>query len=185
GGESGRFPAVHRLLKEHQVEVVMAGDMHYFEHYQETYQAGGKARTMHHFVNGGGGAYIVVGLPFDWPATPALPVWTYYPRKDAITTKLDAQTPVWKQPLWLWVKHFSGWPLSGYILSAAFDHNKAPFFQSFVEVQVRSSKNEVGLIPHSANGPLRWRDLENFGALMPAGKTANDFVEFVIKMPPR
>jgi uncharacterized membrane protein HdeD (DUF308 family)/3',5'-cyclic AMP phosphodiesterase CpdA len=184
-GESAPFTAIHRLLKEHQVEVVMAGDMHYFEHYQETYQAAGKTRTMHHFVNGGGGAYIVMGLPFDWPATPALPVWTYFPRKDAVTAKLDAQTPVWKMPLWLWVKHFSGWPFSGYIMSAAFDHTKAPYFQSFVEVQVRNSKDEVALIPHGANGPLRWRELENFRALMPAGKTEDDHVEFTIKMPPR
>jgi uncharacterized membrane protein HdeD (DUF308 family) len=185
GGESAAFTAVHRLLKEHQVEVVMAGDMHYFEHYQETYQAGGKPRTMHHFVNGGGGAYIVVGLPFDWPATPALPVWTYYPRKDAVTAKLDAQTPFWKMPLWLWVRDLSGWPFSGYILSAAFDHTKAPFFQSFVEIQVRNSKNEVAFLPHSANGRMRWRELENFQALMPAGKTADDLVEFIIPMPPR
>ena len=185
GGEIESITAVHRLLREHQVEVVMAGDMHYFEHYQETYKAGGKARTMHHFVNGGGGAYVVVGLPFDWPPTPALPVWTYFPRKDAVTAKLDAQTPVWKRPLWLWVKHFSAWPLSGYIMSAAFDHNTAPFFQSFVEVQVRNSKDEVRLLPHGANGRLRWRELENFQALMPAGKTADDPVEFIIKMPPR
>jgi hypothetical protein len=53
-------------------------------------------------------------------------IWTYFPRKDAIVTKLDAQTPLWKMPLWLWVRDFSGWPFSGYILSAAFDHNKAP-----------------------------------------------------------
>jgi hypothetical protein len=185
GGESEPFTAVHRLLHENQVEVVMAGDMHYFEHYQETYQAGGKTRTMHHFVNGGGGAYIVMGLPFDWPAEPDLPVWTYYPRKDAVTAKLDAQTPVWKMPLWLWVRDLSGWPLSGYALSAAFDHTKAPYFQSFVEVQVRNSKDQVALIPHSANGPLRWRELENYRALMPAGKTADDPVEFTIPMRPR
>src|SRR5262249_39260762 len=145
-------------------------------------QAEGKTRTMYHFVNGGGGAYIVVGLPFDWPSKPALPVWTYYPRKDAVTAKLDAQTPFWKMPLWLWVRNFSAWPFSGYIMSAAFDHNKAPFFQSFVEVQVRNSKNEVCLLPHGANGRLRWRELENFRALMPAGKTADDHVEFTINM---
>jgi hypothetical protein len=185
GGESEPFTALHRLLREHEVEVVMAGDMHYFEHYQETYRAAGKTRTMHHFVNGGGGAYIVMGLPFDWPAKPDLPVWTYFPRKDAVTAKLDAQTEIWKMPLWLWVRDFSGWPLSGYILSAAFDHTKAPYFQSFVEVQVRNSKDEVALIPHGANGPLRWRELENYRALMPAGKTGDDHVEFLIKMPPR
>jgi uncharacterized membrane protein HdeD (DUF308 family) len=185
GGESAPFTALHRLLREHQVEVVMAGDMHYFEYYRETYQAKGNARTMHHFVNGGGGAYIVVGLPFDWPARPDLPVWTYFPRKDAVTAKLDAQTPAWKMPLWLWVKHFRAWPLSGYIMSAAFDHNKAPFLQSFVEVQVRGSKGEVRLLPHGANGRLRWRDLENFRALMPPAKSDADLVEFIIKLPPR
>ncbi len=183
--ESEGFSAVHRLLREHQAEVVMAGDMHDFEHYQEKYEANGKDRTMHHFVNGGGGAYIVVGLPFDWPRTPDLPVWTYFPRKDAIIAKLDAQTPIWKMPVWLWVKYLSGWPFSGYILSSAFDHNKAPYFQSFMEVQVHNSKDEVRLLPHAANGQLRWRDLENFEALMPAGKGADDPVEFIIKMPPR
>jgi uncharacterized membrane protein HdeD (DUF308 family) len=182
GSDPEPFTAIHQLLKEQQVEVVVAGDMHWFEHYQETYQAAGKTCTMHHFVNGGGGAYIVVGLPFDWPSTPDLPVWTYYPRKDAIIDKLDGQTPFWKMPLWLWVKHFSAWPFSGYIMSAAFDHNQAPYFQSFVEIQVLNSKDEVHFLPHSASGRLRWRDLENFQALMPAGKTANDYVEFIVKM---
>lgn len=184
-GESTPLTAIHRLLREHRVDVVMAGDMHFFEHYQETYPANGKPRTMHHFVNGGGGAYVCVGMPFDWPQKPDAPVWTYFPRKDAIIDKLDAQTEFWKMPLWLWVKHFSGWPFNGYIMSAAFDHNKAPFFQSFVEVQVRNSRDEVSFLPHGANGRLRWGDLENYQALLPEGKTADDLVEFVVKMPPR
>ncbi len=188
-GETKSFTELHRLLKQHQVDVVMAGDMHYFETYQEPYKVGAKAKTMYHFVNGGGGAYMVVGLPFDWPQqadAPADPkAWTYFPRKDAVISKLDAQTPFWKMPLWLWVKHAGGWPFSGYILSAAFDHTRAPFFQSFVEVQVRNSKDEVVFIPHGATGPLRWRDLENFRALLPAGKAESDPVEFVIRMPPR
>jgi uncharacterized membrane protein HdeD (DUF308 family) len=184
-GESAAFTAIHRLLKEHQVEVVMAGDMHDFEHYQETYQAAGKTRTMHHFVNGGGGAYIVVGLPFDWPQTPDASPWTYFPSRDAVITKLDAQTPVWKMPLWLWVKHFSAWPFSGYIMSAAFDHTKAPFFQSFVEVQVLRSKGEVHFLPHAATGRLLWRELENFRAFKPAEKSADDPVDFIVPMPRR
>jgi uncharacterized membrane protein HdeD (DUF308 family) len=185
GGDTAPFTAIHHLLRKEHVEVVMAGDMHYFEHYQEFYEDKGSKHTMEHFVNGGGGAYIVVGLPFDWPRTPDLPVWTYFPRRDAVTEKLDAQTPTWKMPLWLWVKHYSAWPFTAYIMSAAFDHNKAPYFQSFVEVQVRNSKNEVCFVPHSADGPLRWRDLENFRSLMPAKKTENDPVEFIVKMPPR
>ncbi len=179
------FTAIHHLLRKEHVEVVMAGDMHYFEHYQEPYEDKGSKHTMEHFVNGGGGAYIVVGLPFDFPKTPDLPVWTYFPRKDFVTEKLDAQTPTWKMPLWLWVKHFSAWPFTAYIMSAAFDHNRAPYFQSFVEIQVRNSKDEVRFIPHSADGPLHWRDLENYQALMPPGSNADNEVAFVVKMPPR
>jgi uncharacterized membrane protein HdeD (DUF308 family) len=185
GGETASLTAIHRLLREHQVPVVMAGDMHLFEFYQETYSAEGKTRTMHHFVNGGGGAYICVGVPFDWPKKTDASPWTYFPRKDAIIDKLDAQTPFWKMPLWLWVKHFSAWPFNGYIMSAAFDHNKAPYFQSFVEVQVLNSKDEVRFLPHSANGRMRWRELENYQALMPEGKTADDLVEFIVKMASR
>lgn len=184
-GEVEPFTAVHRLLRGHKVEVVMAGDMHYFEHYQEQYESRGKPRTMHHFVNGGGGAYMCVGLPFDWPRNPDAPIWTYFPRKDAVIAKLDAQTPTWKMPLWLWVKHLSAWPFTGYTMSAAFDHNQAPYFQSFVEVQVLNSKNEVRFLPRGAYGRLRWRELENYQALMPSEKTADDFAEFVIKMAPR
>jgi len=43
----------------------------------------------------------------------------------------------------------------------------------------------VAFLPHGASDRLRWRELENFRALMPAGKTADDSVEFIIKMPPR
>ena len=74
---------------------------------------------------------------------------------------------------------------TGVDLSAAFDHNKAPYFQSFVEVQVLNAKDEVHFLPHGANGRLRWHELENFQALIPAGKAEADFVEFIIKMPPR
>jgi hypothetical protein len=52
-------------------------------------------------------------------------------------------------------------------------------------VALRNSKGKVALIPHGANGPLRWRELENYRVLMPAGKTADDHVEFLIKMPTR
>jgi hypothetical protein len=41
----------------------MAGDTHYFEHYREPYEAEGTTRTMYHFVNGGGGAYMSIGTP--------------------------------------------------------------------------------------------------------------------------
>src|SRR5262249_10487310 len=49
GAEVAPFAAIHQLLREHRVPVVMAGDTHYFECYQEHYQADGATRTMYHF----------------------------------------------------------------------------------------------------------------------------------------
>lgn len=185
GAETEPFAAMHRLLREHQVEVVMAGDTHYFEHYRETYGAEGRPRTMYHFVNGGGGAYLSIGTPLDWPAQPAVPDGAFFPRKDFLIDKLDRETPAWKMPLWQWVKRLKGWPFTAETLAGAFVYNKAPYLQSFVEVRVESSKDQVRLIPHGANGPLRWRDLDTFGAVQPAGKTDDDPVEFVIPMRPQ
>jgi uncharacterized membrane protein HdeD (DUF308 family) len=177
------FGAIHNLLRDHRVDVVMAGDKHYFECYQEPYEADGETRTMHHFVNGGGGAYMSIGTPLDWPREPAVPNCAFFPRKDFIIDKLDRETPMWKKPLWAWVKRLHAWPLTVESVSAAFLYNRAPYLQSFVEVRVENSKDQVRLIPHGASGPLRWRELETFGALMPVGKTGEDPVEFVVPMP--
>jgi uncharacterized membrane protein HdeD (DUF308 family) len=183
GAEVAPVAAIHQLLREHQVPVVMAGDTHYFECYQEHYQADEKPRTMYHFVNGGGGAYMSIGTPLDWPKQPAVPDCAYYPRKDFIIDKLDRETPAWKMPLWLWVKHLQGWPLTAESMAGAFLYSQAPYLQSFVEIRVENSKDQVRLIPHGANGHLHWHELETFGALAPIGKTSQDTVEFVIPMP--
>jgi hypothetical protein len=160
----------------------MAGDTHYFEHYLEAYHAGGRTSTMHHFVNGGGGAYMSIGTSLDWPRSPALPDCAFFPRTDVLIDKLDRETPAWKVPLWQWVKHLRAWPFTSEALAGAFDYNHAPFLQSFVEVRVEGSKDQVRLIPHGANGPLRWRELEIFGSVMPAGNTGDDPVEFIVPM---
>jgi hypothetical protein len=67
-------------------------------------------------------------------------------------------------------------------MAGAFLYNRAPYVQSFVEVRVENTRNQVRLIPHGATGPLRWRDLETFGEVVPAGKAGEDAVEFVIPM---
>ena len=48
------FAALHALLREHDVAIVMAGDTHDLEYYAE--RTAGSSKTAHHFVNGGGGA---------------------------------------------------------------------------------------------------------------------------------
>ena len=60
-----------------------------------------------------------------------------------MTRKIEAQTPWWKRPAWWWTRQFGAWPFTAEWLSAAFDYNVAPFFQSFVEVKVERSANRV------------------------------------------
>jgi predicted phosphodiesterase len=176
GADDEEFARVHDLLKAHAVDVVMAGDTHDFEYYKE--EPGGGGRPMYHFVNGGGGAYLSIGTALAWPKRPPATECGFYPRADALRAKLEAGTPAWKRPLWLWVKHFAAWPSSPETLSAAFDYDRAPFFQSFMEARVEGSANRVRFWLYGANGRLRWRDLYVHGERLPNGQNENDLVEF-------
>jgi hypothetical protein len=185
GAAGDAFAALHRLLRRHRVDVVMAGDTHDLEYYREAYQEGAEPRAIAHFVNGGGGAYLSIGTALAWPARSPVPDAAFYPRGDAVVSKLDREVSWWKRPIWLWVKHLGGWPSTPEFLSAVFDFNAAPFFQSLVEVQVAASSDTVRLVPHGVHGPLRWRDLQIHGQVMPAAARPDDEVAFVLPMPPR
>lgn len=150
------FAALYDRLERAGARVLMAGDTHAFEHYLP--QTSGP--PIHHFVNGGGGAYLSIGGALAWPEKAPTSSWEFYPPSDALRAKLDAETPAWKQPMWMWVKTFGAWPVSSETLSAMFDFNQSPFFQSFMEIRVERSKNRVVLALHGTNGPLRWRDLQ-------------------------
>ncbi len=175
------FAALHALLREHDVAVVMAGDTHDLEYYAERRE--GASRTVHHFVNGGGGAYLSFGTALAWPAQPVTDAWAFYPATAQVIGKIDATTPRWEWPAWSWTKRFGAWPFSAEWLSAAFDVNAAPFYQSFVEVRVEPSAGRVRLLPYGVHGRLRWADLQTSPDLRPAGVTPDSPVEWVVQMP--
>jgi hypothetical protein len=177
-----KFAALYRLLASHNVRIVMAGDTHDFEYYRENIGTNGSTRKMHHFVNGGGGAYLSIGTALDFPEEPAVGVWAFYPRTDDLRSKLDAEMPIWKQPFWYWIKWFKAWPFSIEALSGLFDFNHAPFFQSFMEVRVERSKKRVVLILNGVHGSLHWRDLQTGGTLIPPGAALDDPAEFIVPM---
>jgi 3',5'-cyclic AMP phosphodiesterase CpdA/uncharacterized membrane protein HdeD (DUF308 family) len=178
------FAALHGLLRDHGVAIVMAGDTHDLEYYAEPDASTAPSRIMHHFVNGGGGAYLSFGAALAWPARPATDAWAFYPPPDAVTAKIQANLPPWKRPLWWWTRRFAAWPFSVEWLSAAFDDNVAPFYQSFMEVRVEASSDRVRLWPIGVNGRLRWAELRTSAGLVPPGACAADLVEWVIPMPP-
>jgi uncharacterized membrane protein HdeD (DUF308 family)/3',5'-cyclic AMP phosphodiesterase CpdA len=181
------FTILHDLMREYRVEIVMAGDTHDLELYIERYQADGAERVMHHVVNGGGGAYLSSGTALAWPASPAVLQWAFHPSTAALTAKIDFHTPRWKWPFWVWTKRFGAWPFSVEWLSAAFDYNVAPFFQSFIEVRVEPSAGRVRMLPWGVHGRLRWSDLQASPGWRPAGRAPDELVGIVIPMrePPR
>ena len=176
------FAALYRLLEDHDVRIAMAGDTHDFEYYAARTSREGAMQVMHHFVNGGGGAYLSIGTALDFPKHPATPDWAFYPRTDQLRAKLDAEMPVWKRPFWYWIKWFNAWPVNVETLSGLFDFNHAPFFQSFVEVRVERSRRRLVLALIGVQGPLHWRDLEIGGTVIPSGTGPEDPVEFVVQM---
>lgn len=177
------FAKLHDLLREQTVDVAMAGDTHDFEFYLEKYKSEGANHSMMHFVNGGGGAYISIGTALDWPAQPPFADCAFYPRTDAVIEKLDAETPRWKQPIWWWIKRFKAWPSTPEVLAPAFASNRAPFFQSFVEVRVELSANVVRILPYTAYGRMQWKDLQLMGAIGPADRSSSEPVEFTLPLP--
>ena len=158
----------------------MAGDTHDFEFYKITNAAPtGTAKETFHFVNGGGGAYLSIGTAVAFPAEPVTPDYAFYPRTDELTEKIGRETPGWKMPFYWWMKWLGGYPFDSETVSGAFDFNRAPFFQSFLEVSVERSQNRVRFLLYGANGALRWRDIQTNGDVKPADKSDGDSVEFI------
>jgi hypothetical protein len=179
---SEAFAAIHERLRRHGTAIVMAGDTHDLEYYAEPAAAPGGPPVLH-FVNGGGGAYLSFGTALAWPTRPATERWAYYPAHAQVVSKIDATTPLWLRPAWTWTLKFGAWPFSPEWLSAAFDANVAPFYQSFMEVRVEPSANRVRLLPYGVHGRLRWTDFDASAGARPAGTAPDGLVEWVVEMP--
>ena len=173
------FSSLKALLLRRGVTIAMAGDTHDFEYYSNP--STDSSPTVHYFVNGGGGAYLSFGTSLAWPVQAPTTQWAYYPNGQAVTGKIEAMSPLWKRPAWWWTKYFAAWPFSAEWLSAMFDYNVAPFFQSFVEVRVERSNNCVRVIPYGVHGRLTWRDVASSEGL-PGSAGPDGLVEWVVPM---
>jgi 3',5'-cyclic AMP phosphodiesterase CpdA len=179
-GDDG-FTALRELLRAHGVSVIMAGDTHDLEYYEERVQGDSGPSTVHHWVNGGGGAYLSFGSALAWPAKPDIASWAHYPNTRDVVEKIQVYTPWWKWPAWVWTRNFGAWPSSPEWLSAMFDYNVAPFFQSFVVVTVDPAERRITVRPWGIHGPLTWKDVERSTPLVPPGSTPDRVVQWVVQ----
>ena len=68
-------------------------------------------------------------------------------------------------------------------LSAVFDFNRAPFFQSFMEVRVERSTGRLRLWLYGVDGRLRWQDIQVGGATQPPDAADTDAAEWTVPLP--
>lgn len=176
GSFNPKFEALHMLLKKYKVPLVMAGDTHDLEYYREP----NEGFVQHHFVNGGGGAYLSIGAAMHDLATMPTKDFAFYPSRAPLVQKIEDNTKWYKRPAWWWATTLDGWPFSTEWLSAMFDYNVSPYFQSFLKITVDPSRRTVTLIPYSNNGRLRWTDLTSTAGARPAGVSENEYAEWVI-----
>ncbi|HLO79698.1 MAG TPA: metallophosphoesterase [Chitinophagaceae bacterium] len=181
GSMNPEFQKLHELLRSYKVPVVMAGDTHDFEYYLEA-PKNNDGHTMHHFVNGGGGAYLSIGTAMAKPGSMPTTDYAFYPSHDPLVRKIESNTSWYKYPVWWYTRQFDGWPFSAEWLSAAFDYNVAPFFQSFMEIRVERSANKVRFIPYSQHGRLKWTDITSTTGARTKGAGMNDMVEWAVPL---
>jgi Calcineurin-like phosphoesterase len=178
GSMNPDFEALHQLLRDYGANIAMAGDTHDMEYYLEPLKGKDTGRVMHHFVNGGGGAYLSLGASLKPQDRMPEKVWAHYPPAAPFINKIEANNSWIKRPAWIWTKKYNGWPFSAEWLSAAFDYNKAPFFQSFMEIEINPSQNKIKLKAMGINGPLKWSEMEYSKGLKPAELPADAAVEW-------
>ncbi len=138
---------------------------------------------MHHFVNGGGGAYLSFGTALALAGSAGDCRLGILPEHSGRSSRRSRQRRRAGNGRRGGGRNDSGvWPFSAEWLSAAFDANVAPFYQSFIEVRVEPSKGVVRLLPYGVHGRLRWRDMEVSAGTLPSDAVPDSPVEWVVKM---
>ncbi|MBL7865947.1 MAG: hypothetical protein JNK10_13780, partial [Cyclobacteriaceae bacterium] len=132
--------------------------------------------------NGGGGAYLSIGAAMAKPGTMPTSEYAFYPSREPLVKKIEKNTSWYKRPAWWWTTRLDGWPFSAEWLSAMFDYNVSPYFQSFMEIRVEPSRRRVRLIPYSNHGRLKWSDMTSTEGARPPGAGAQDWVEWIVEM---
>lgn len=166
------------LLRKENVSIVMAGDIHDLEYYLDT---SNPDHPMYHFVNGGGGAYLSINRSFGSPEKPITSLWAYYPTAEALSQKLNETVPSLIRPLWWFAreKNRQGHVFAADVLSTALDQDKSPFLNSFLVVNVESSRKQVRIIPYGVHGRLKWSE---FALSADKNLAPQEYAEWVIPM---
>ena len=107
--------------------------------------------------------------------------YSFYPSHDPLVKKIEENKARYKYPSW-WAKQLNGWTFYAEWLSAMFDYNVSPYFQSFMKIKVERSENRVILIPYSNHGRIKWNDMTSTPGARPTGVSPDDYAEWGFTM---
>ncbi len=154
--EGAHLRDIYTLLRAYEVDVIIGGDTHTYQHYMvQTTQPSGHVHSAHHFVNGGAGAYLSPPIDLRWqaalPLRPSELVWVYqdadagiddrvelleyYPTADQLRQKFAiANTTGLRRRLRRLEANLLGRGLTNVL-----DHDRPPLFQSFLSLTMLST----------------------------------------------
>jgi hypothetical protein len=165
--------SIYELLRRYETHVVMGGDTHSYQHYEVKYITHkGTSHRAHHFVNGGGGAYLSAPVDLNWHTptgmTPLEQRFVYrdpdhdivdqvllktiFPSAKELRAKFTGQTEGWALRRWL-VGREPGLLSRG--LTNALDHDRSPLLQSFVTLSMAHTAAgwRLRVVPWFTKGP--------------------------------
>ncbi|HYF64656.1 MAG TPA: metallophosphoesterase, partial [Herpetosiphonaceae bacterium] len=164
---------LYELLRRYEVHVVMGGDTHSYQHYEVRYIArNGQPHVAHHFVNGGGGAYLSVPVDLRWHTptgmTPLESRFVYRDDEHDIVDRVILKSifPTARDLRAKFTGQSEGWAIKRKLIGLeprllergytnALDHDRSPLLQSFVTLSMaRTSAGwRLRVVPWFTKGP--------------------------------
>jgi calcineurin-like phosphoesterase family protein len=139
GTHDDRLQPIHDITKKYHYLLYIAGDTHNYQHYEVEYTGSSNTFTIHHIVNGGGGAFL--HSTSNIPTT--VEVSDDYQIK---RVKLYPDQERSRQLFGGWVRRSVKWieatrlgPFVAGAIDAIADRDQPPFAQSFLKILVRKA----------------------------------------------
>ena len=174
--------ALQRLLREHGVTIVMAGDTHDFEYYAEP--ARRPRAAVHHFVNGGGGAYLSFGTALAWPAAAAdAPTGPSTRAATQVVDKIEARHAVVEAAGVVVDEAARRVAVLGRVAVGGLRLQRRAVLPELRRGPRRAVDAVASaLLPYGIHGRLRWRDLSISAVLSASAGTTTISAEWVVPM---
>ncbi len=168
--DNAEFAALHQLLREHDVSIVMAGDTHDLEYYAEPTWP---ARPDDTSLRQRRGRRLPEFRDRTRLARPAArrPTGRSIRTRDQVVAKIEATTPLWKRPAWWWTTAVRSLALLGRVAVGGLRRQRRAVLPELHRgPRGALGRNRIRLLPYGVHGRLSWGDLDVSGTCVPPAR---------------